>query len=455
MTRRHDSTPRSRLQQPRFGHRLQTTMDLASSLVIHGVLPNEILGAIFEEHARLESRAPAIDGRVCRVWRQIVLDTPRAWAYLDICSEKKPRMEDLRPWLGRSGAALLHISVEGDPRLDGHIDKWTLCDLLRECHTRIISLRMVSGALSFFDGLEFPCMRLLEVKEWDHYPLAAPWGPMPALRSLCLASTDFSVIPLDNFVSLEVLTLSNFSCTSLPRHSQSLTTLMLDAVSFADEISGPLTFSSLTYLSLYNVRGFKPYIIAPCLVTYHEGEGMGGESFLGPIPSLVEYGIHGLRIDDSDPREWDLLFPNIVRISIRADPSVLISFFASLSGHPHSLPALKMISAGSIRRKHVKIPEGDQEIMESLVRVRSEVCNRDVALCIETGPPFKIPLIFGVSYCPSDDLWFPNIHTSSPNFVCEGRRVCACSTEYNPPRTFRVSHNGCCDPLFICPLIPR
>ena len=54
------------------------------------------------------------------------------------------------------------------------------------------------------------------------------------------------------------------------RHSQSATQLILTDRFLADAISGPLTFLSLTYLSLFRVRGLKPHVNAPRLVTYHE-----------------------------------------------------------------------------------------------------------------------------------------------------------------------------------------
>jgi hypothetical protein len=78
---------------------------------INDTLPEEILGAIFEDHAKLEGRAPVIDGRVCRLWRQIVLSSPREWAYLELFYYSGLLIGDYNLWLGWSGAAPLHIRV--------------------------------------------------------------------------------------------------------------------------------------------------------------------------------------------------------------------------------------------------------------------------------------------------------------------------------------------------------
>ena len=61
----------------------QTRMDPVLPPSINDALPNEILATVFEEH-ELEWNAPAVDGRVCRLWRELVLITPRAWSYLHI-----------------------------------------------------------------------------------------------------------------------------------------------------------------------------------------------------------------------------------------------------------------------------------------------------------------------------------------------------------------------------------
>ena len=159
----------------------------------------------------------------------------------------------------------------------------------------------------------------------------------------------------------------------------------------------------LTHLALIRVSGLKPYINAPNLVTYHEGECTISESFLAPLPSLVEYGC----IFDTSypfPKEWHRSFPNIERVAVRAGAFGLASFLRSLSGHLPSLPGLRMISAESASSTRVwdrKLSEEHRKIIKSLFRMRTEACQGDITLHFELQHPLDIPDSFScVSHCP-------------------------------------------------------
>jgi hypothetical protein len=375
-------------------------MNPAPLPVIHTVLPSEILVMIFEEHAKLEWRAPAIDGRVCRLWRQIVLKTPRAWAYLEISHTKRPSISSLRLWLDRSHTAPLHIRVNRNFIL-GH--GTTFHDLLRDYHIRIASLRMGVGRLSFFEERHFPSMRLLHITEWYWRDPSLPpvrWGPMPALRSLYLGSTNGFVVPLDRLPPLKTLILYSNKYNSLSQASSSLVALILHSVSW-NAISGSLGFHLLNHLALFGVGGLKPNINAPCLVTYHESGCTITESFSTPMPSLVEYGICGIESRYPDPTEWHRSYPNMERLAIQADPFVLTALLRSLSRRPYSLPALKMISASSATGMWGEgFPDADQETMERLIWTRSKVLHRGIALHSHLGKHFHLPIRFAfVSRC--------------------------------------------------------
>ena len=356
-------------------------------LVIHEVLPTEVLGAIFEEHAKWEWKAPMTDGRVCRLWRQVVLNTPRVWAYLEVHQDNQPGILGLTSWLRRSGTAPLHISVDKDFTPDEHISKRTFYDLLGDHHKRIAFLKMGKGDPSFFEGRDFPCLRLLSVEHWSppHFSSTVPWRRMPALRSLRLGATNWSAVPLSMQASFKELIMYKGSTISLPRHFNSLTRLMLDDVLLEDSTSGPMAFPSLTYLSLYDVSGLKPHINAPCLITYHEGGDTVGESFSAPLPSLVEYGVHDHYARDSYLAMWHLCFPNILRLSLRARQSVLLSFLVILSSQPNLLPALKMISVGQLYEMDDQ--EDLQKAMDRLVQGWGRACS------IDTDP--RVPIFFG------------------------------------------------------------
>jgi F-box-like len=389
-------------------------MDLLPPLVIHKVLPSEILAVIFEEHAKLESRAPAIDGQVCRRWRQIILRTPRAWGYLDIFQDTQTRMEELRSWIDRSGAAPLHIRITYStqfytPISKQELYKQELYDLLSDYRARVISLQMLVMDLPYFEGREFPHLRVLDIMRSSKTPSHLPpirWGPMPELQSLCLCSSNGSVTPLNSLVPLKQLILYNTICTSLLQHSSSLTTLMLDDVPFGDKLSSPVAFPSLTYLSLDDVLNLKRHIHTPCLVTYHETQSMTDESFLAPLPSLMEYGLYNIESGDPGPVEWHHSFPNLSRVSIRAKLHDLISVLHALCDHPDALPVLHTVCVGLFNGLDT-IWEEDREDMETLVRARSEACDIDIALVVSRYSPFQIPIFFAeVSHHPSNDLIF-------------------------------------------------
>ena len=373
---------------------------------INDILPVEILGSIFEERAKLEWRAPVIDGQVCRLWRQVVLNTPRAWAYLEVYSHNMPSGSQLRLWLHRSGAAaLLHIRVDCDIPLLGRSNTHPLDDFLSDCHTRIASLQMDNAELFFLERKAFPCLRFLDVRHREiTYSTLAPiqWGPMPQLQSLCLGPTNFCVAPLGGVAPLKMLSLNSVNCASLPRHSPSLTKLMLQNVSLEGVISGPLAFPSLTFLSLFDVTGLKPHIEAPCLATYHDGGRSIRESFSAPLQSIVEYGIYHHYDENLHPTEWNYYFPNISRLSMRATPYNLSLVVDSLFGDKHLLPALQMIA---IKNLGHSITEHELKCMKRQVWERNKAYHTDVVLHIEHRLPDHIPLFFaGVSRNLLDDL---------------------------------------------------
>ena len=398
-------------------------MDPTAPLVIHEVLPTEILAIIFEEHAKLEWRAPAIDGRVCRIWKQTVLNTPRAWAYLEISGDEPPRMGELRSWLLRSGTAPLHIRVDRSLTCGEDVNVRTLYDILGDHHSRIVSLRLLRAGPALFEGRGFPCLRLLDVK--DLYPIHSTlrtvrWESMPELQSLRLHTTRRVALPWSELGLPKVLALYDTRIYSIPNHSQSLTTLMLDRVSVEGAIKGPVALPSLTYLSLHTVLDLKSHLNVPSLVTYHEGWNVVRESFSAPVTSLVEYGILGLDLNDSHHEHWHRSFPNISRLAIRGPPVDLIPSLRSLSRHPHSLPMLQSIS---VRVIGASLTGEDRETMESLIRGRSEACGTEVAIYFEIKPPYQIPLFFGeVSHYLSKDLCVSDAHSRTQNFLTEGRQ---------------------------------
>lgn len=69
----------------------------------------DILSEIFVAHSGMDWKAPTVLGAVCRLWRQVVLNTPQAWSYIQIGPRRCMNGVGLENWLQRCGGVGLHI----------------------------------------------------------------------------------------------------------------------------------------------------------------------------------------------------------------------------------------------------------------------------------------------------------------------------------------------------------
>ena len=357
------------------------------TLCINEALPIEILGVIFEEHAKLEWRAPVKDGRVCRLWRQIILGCPRAWAYLELNrGYDGPTPSVLRRWLDRSGTAPLHIRIHDFiPKVD---------ELLDRHHERIESLIMDGGSSSMFENRSFPILQSFTVDTWHHLKThGSPWGAMPKLLDLSACFIDIDILPSRTFPPLRTLALFRVdSCDRLLQNS--LTSIMLDEISL-DDTSGSLDFPSLTFLSLYAVKNLKHRMNVPVLATYHEGGGTEEEEFPTPPPFLAEYGIfHIGGALFPDVMKLHRCYPNLHRLSIRAYPSDFMSFLHSFVGQPTAIPMLRILAVGTSDSRVSYSKELEYEIINH-VTGRNFTSKVKITVHFEDSAPFEVPLFFG------------------------------------------------------------
>jgi len=75
-------------------------------------VPEDVFSIVFLECSRYDWKAPLVLGAVCRRWRDIMLNTPRAWALLQVTPTSHTfhhKLLDL--WLSRCGALKVHISL--------------------------------------------------------------------------------------------------------------------------------------------------------------------------------------------------------------------------------------------------------------------------------------------------------------------------------------------------------
>ena len=355
---------------------------------INEALPEEVFRVIFEEHAKLEWRAPVIDGRVCHQWRQIILRSPRAWAYLEIRWYCKPTPSQLRQWLGRSGSVPLHVQLM----------EWILGteEVLHPHCERIKSMTLYGGFLAFLHNRAFSILQSLTIKAWYSNVRVVHWSTccaMPELRSFRASNISVDALPSNIFPPLRDLTLYQVKdCDFIIRNSyHSLTSLMLDRISL-HYTPESLEFPSLTFLSLSDVQNIKRRMHVPALTTYHEKRIEEEESFSMPLPFLIEYGIY--LHHDNPPLNVTKLhqcYPNISQLSVRAPPSAVKTLLHSLSGHPTALPVLSILAVGEIYG-YTKYSGEDIDSMMKDVFVRNMASCVKMELCFDGMT--RLPLYF-------------------------------------------------------------
>jgi hypothetical protein len=353
---------------------------------INEILPAEVFGVIFEEHAKLEWRAPVIDGQVCRLWRETILRSPRAWAHLEI-KKNKPAPLELRKWLDRSGISPLHIRVIGCTP--------GMVEVLDQHHKKFEFLAVYDDSYSCLENRSFPTLQSL-IFDIHRSPNWNTGSGMPALRSLQARYNHPDTLPLNSLPPLRFLALCKLkNCERFIRNSyHSLTSLLLERLEFHDA-SESLEFPSLRFLSLYNVYNLKPRMNVPALTTYHEGDEMEAESFPMSLPLLAEY---GTAVWYNKPlvtaTHLHECYPNLSRLSIRASPAFFKPFLLSLVGRPTALPMLKILAVGAAWPL-VEYSKEDKLSMVDDVLVRNMASSVKMELCFDRSGLFRVPLYFG------------------------------------------------------------
>jgi hypothetical protein len=75
-------------------------------------IPADVLSLLFIQACQDDWKAPLVLGAVCRRWRNVLIDTPRAWASIQITpSCRLPHHELLDLWLSRCGALKIDVSL--------------------------------------------------------------------------------------------------------------------------------------------------------------------------------------------------------------------------------------------------------------------------------------------------------------------------------------------------------
>jgi len=113
-------------------------------------LPFDVLSAIFVWCASVDWDSPVRIVGVCRVWREVILETPTAWSFVDLYSEMPA--EGINMFFERSRQVPLHISLP----------KSTPFELLSSMAHRICCLTLLSLS-SLPSNAVFPSTRRLSI----------------------------------------------------------------------------------------------------------------------------------------------------------------------------------------------------------------------------------------------------------------------------------------------------
>lgn len=170
---------------------------------------------------------------------------------------------------------------------------------------------------------------------------------------------------------------------------------MLDSLSLHDT-SGSLDFPSLTFLSLYAVMNLKHRMNVPVLTAYHEGGGTEDEEFPTPSPSLAEYGISSQAEVLPDVMKLHRYYPNLLRLSIRAIPSAVISFLDSFV--TQSAAAVPMLGVLAVGTSDPELTYNNVYERDIMLRIASKNLTRKAKISVhfEDSARIEVPLFFGV-----------------------------------------------------------
>jgi hypothetical protein len=302
-------------------------------------LPTDIIGMVIMQHALLEWWAPAIDGAVCRLWRQTALGHPAVWAYVNIRSNYPtpiPTSSILRVWLDRAQAAPLTIRILG-------VDERAADDLLPVVlrkHQSIIVLDIARFGTEII-GTSFPILRHLGVHSGDlTKDFIISRELYPHIRSLHIAG--HSSLHVEDIPTLRSLSLLKGMLNGplVQQLRSRLTHLLIEYQDDLTILNDVIELPNLHFLSICSSWA-KQFINAPGVKVLHEGYGVLCRPFPNRLAAVVEYGFWGASLMTFLAPRLQELYPDIERLSIVTDSLTDIQrFFRGLLVDTHLLANL-------------------------------------------------------------------------------------------------------------------
>jgi len=282
-------------------------------------IPADILRMLFIEACQDDWRAPLILGAVCSRWRDVLISTPRAWAYIQITPFLHPFHHELvHLWLSRCGALRVHISLR--PHASGEmVDAVCRHGQNLKCLSFFGNVWQLQRRYPHLEELRLgPCNLLFEHGAKNHVGDGDAEGELksdrfPKLASLHLhgpSDSIMEVIARQSISSLRNLHIQASGCHWLriiQACANFLTTLVVEINSSSknmvskEELDKPITCSQLQHLHYVNVPVIFahengplhwPYLLTPHLQSYHEFNGTGVSPMHADVSSITSLFFH-------------------------------------------------------------------------------------------------------------------------------------------------------------------
>ncbi|KIM27060.1 hypothetical protein M408DRAFT_330213 [Serendipita vermifera MAFF 305830] len=226
-------------------------------------IPFEVLSVIFELCSTDDWKSPMRISAVSRWWRQVVLNTPFAWQFVDLRSAA-PSNSNI--YIERSGQYLLHVNS-------------TLSTIMALGLPDRVQCMTLNAAPGYEDNAVFPHLQHLCLQGANALRLGSMnMFTFPLLRHLEVGGPTGSLITHDELPPLETLVVAVYSAEGWPgllkECTLSLTSLSLTVISRSSFWFNSDTFDlpNLTYLKIVdkdpNFRLLSHKLVTPVLVTY-------------------------------------------------------------------------------------------------------------------------------------------------------------------------------------------
>jgi F-box-like len=264
-------------------------------------LPSELLSEIFVFGSEMEHLAPVTITEVSRLWRDVVLATPRAWSRIHIVTKHEHRIQPyISTFIARSDPCLLHICV---PDRYGYLSSaHKSLAALGSALSRIQCLSIPGGQLETFGQKGMPNLIRLSITSgaFAMQPFLINHSRFPRLRSIHSTESEWAKSP--SFAGFPPLThLSLLIDRQLIWFDMLKSCLAtLKALKLVNSIKIPLiqsdtiTFPRLKSLSLLFLADGQDAIwplsiVTPALTSYEEyiGRDNGRGTFHRDVKSVI------------------------------------------------------------------------------------------------------------------------------------------------------------------------